>query len=88
MTEREIANNILNAMALREGSYKVATASRNDWPELEADEVVIGWYEKTIQECFDQVFNGSVLGKLYAFAAISCWNETEKWCNDVLKETK
>jgi hypothetical protein len=73
MTEHEIANHILNAMALREGSYKVATASR------------IGWYGKTIQECFDQVFNNSALGKLYALSAISCWNETETWCRDVLK---
>ena len=76
MNERNIAYGILNAMTLHEESYKVATASR------------IGWYEKTIQECFDLVFNNTALGKLYALAAISCWNETEKWCNDVLKETK
>lgn len=77
MTEREIANNILNAMALREGSYKC------EYDHHTNDSV--GWYEKTIQECFDLVFNNSALGKLYALAAISCWNETEKWCNDVLK---
>lgn len=67
MTEREIANNILNAMALREGSWEK------------------GYYRKTIQECFDRIFNNSVLGKLYALSVISCWNETETWCRDVLK---
>ena len=80
MNERNIAYGILNAMTLREESYKCKYDPRtND---------SVGWYEKTIQECFDLVFNNTALGKLYALAAISCWNETKKWCNDVLKETK
>jgi hypothetical protein len=66
MNELEIANGILNAMALREKSWEK------------------GYYRKTIQECFDRVFNNSALGKLYALAAISCWNKTEAWCRNVL----
>mgnify|MGYP006349204251 FL=1 len=77
MTEREIATKILQAMDLREKSYKCKYDCRtND---------LVGWYEKTIQECFNLVFNNSALGKLYALTTVSCWNETEKWCNDVLK---
>lgn len=42
-------------------------------------------YEKSMEECFDDVFEGSVLGKLYSLAASGNWNQTEQWCNDVLK---
>jgi hypothetical protein len=39
---------------------------------------------KSIQECFDDIFEGSILGKLYCLAARSKWNETKDWCNEVL----
>lgn len=41
-------------------------------------------YSKSILDCFNEVFEGSALGKLYALATISCWNETESWCADIL----
>ncbi len=40
---------------------------------------------KSCNECFDEIFQGSVLGKLYCLAARSKWNQTKEWCYSVLK---
>lgn len=39
---------------------------------------------KSIQECFDDIFEGSILGKLYCLAARSKWEDTKEWCYSIL----
>ena len=69
MTEREIATKILRAMDLINKSWNKQSEA----------------YDRSYLSCFQEVFENSMLSNLYYLAVISCWNETEKWCNDVLK---
>ena len=69
MTEREIATKILQAMDFWNSSYNQNENS----------------FSRSLKYCFEEIFQQNVIGNLYYFAAIGCWNETEKWCNDVLK---